>query len=57
MGTHRRGPEGYSFVVVTDRGQIKHILGIPRSVHTFALIPIGWPLGKLGPAVVALSIR
>ena len=30
-------------------GEIKRVLGIPRSVHTYALIPIGWPLGKFGP--------
>lgn len=30
-------------------GEIKEVLGIPRRVHTFALIPIGWPVGKFGP--------
>jgi nitroreductase len=24
-------------------------LGIPRGVHTFAVIPVGWPLGRFGP--------
>lgn len=27
----------------------KQALGIPRSVDTFAVIPIGWPLGRFGP--------
>ena len=30
-------------------GEIKKVLGIPRGVHTFALIPIGWPIGRFGP--------
>jgi nitroreductase len=29
--------------------EFKGILGIPRSVKTFAIIPIGWPLGNMGP--------
>ena len=29
--------------------EFKEVLGIPRRVRTFALIPIGWPLGNLGP--------
>jgi nitroreductase len=28
---------------------VKAILGIPRSVRTYALIPVGWPLGRFGP--------
>jgi nitroreductase len=27
----------------------KAALAIPRRTHTFAVIPIGWPLGKFGP--------
>ncbi len=30
-------------------GELKHVLGIPRSVHTYALIPLGWPVGTFGP--------
>jgi nitroreductase len=30
-------------------GEIKAILGIPKNVHTYALIPIGWPMGSFGP--------
>jgi nitroreductase len=30
-------------------GEVKRVLGIPRRVHTYALIPIGWPAGALGP--------
>ncbi len=29
--------------------EFKEILGIPRSVKTFAIIPIGWPRGNMGP--------
>jgi nitroreductase len=29
--------------------EFKRALGIPRSVHTFALIPVGWPMGQFGP--------
>ncbi len=29
--------------------EFKAVLGIPRSVHTFALIPVGWPMGRFGP--------
>jgi nitroreductase len=27
----------------------KRVLGIPRQVDTFAVIPVGWPLGRFGP--------
>ena len=30
-------------------GEVKKVLGIPRQVHTYALIPIGWPAGRFGP--------
>lgn len=29
--------------------ELKEILGIPKEVHTFALVPVGWPEGRLGP--------
>ncbi len=29
--------------------EVKALLGIPRDVDTYALMPIGWPLGKYGP--------
>lgn len=29
--------------------EFKAVLGIPRGVRTFALIPVGWPRGNLGP--------
>lgn len=29
--------------------EFKEILGIPSGVETFAVIPIGWPLGHFGP--------
>jgi nitroreductase len=28
--------------------EFKAVLGIPRNVHTFALIPVGWPMGHFG---------
>jgi nitroreductase len=28
--------------------EAKEVLGIPKNVHTYALIPIGWPLGHFG---------
>ena len=28
---------------------VKAILGIPKGVRTYAIIPIGWPLGRFGP--------
>jgi nitroreductase len=30
-------------------GEVKRVLGIPRGVQTFGLIPIGWPMGSFGP--------
>jgi nitroreductase len=30
-------------------GEVKSALGIPRNVQTYAVIPIGWPLGSFGP--------
>jgi nitroreductase len=30
-------------------GEVKQILGIPKHVQTYALIPIGWPVGEFGP--------
>jgi nitroreductase len=29
--------------------EFKAALGIPRDLHTFALIPVGWPVGQFGP--------
>jgi nitroreductase len=31
--------------------EFKAVLGIPRRIKTFALIPVGWPRGHLGPVV------
>src|SRR5262245_32275582 len=30
-------------------GEVKAVLGIPEDVDTFAMMPIGYPLGKFGP--------
>ncbi|MGI8513239.1 MAG: nitroreductase family protein [Solirubrobacteraceae bacterium] len=29
--------------------EFKAVLGVPRGVKTFAVIPVGWPRGNLGP--------
>lgn len=29
--------------------EVKEILGIPRGVHTHAIVPVGWPTGRFGP--------
>jgi len=29
-------------------GEVKRVLGIPRRTHTYALIPLGWPMGTFG---------
>lgn len=29
--------------------EVDEILGLPKEAHTFAIIPIGYPLGKFGP--------
>jgi nitroreductase len=29
--------------------EVKAILGIPRPVNTYAIIPVGWPAGRFGP--------
>ena len=31
--------------------EFKAVLGIPRPVKTFALVPVGWPRGNFGPVV------
>jgi len=30
-------------------GEFKAVLGIPGHVHTFAIVPVGWPRGHFGP--------
>jgi nitroreductase len=34
----------------THEAEVKQLLGIPDGVETMALIPVGWPRGKFGPA-------
>jgi nitroreductase len=31
--------------------EFKKVLQIPRSVQTYAVIPVGWPRGNFGPVV------
>jgi len=31
--------------------EFKNVLGIPRYVHTYAIVPVGWPAGRFGPVV------
>jgi len=30
-------------------GEVKEVIGIPKEVRTWAIIPIGWPLRRFGP--------
>jgi nitroreductase len=36
---------------LTLEPEFKRVLGIPRRIKTFALIPVGWPRGRFGPVV------
>jgi len=29
--------------------EFKDVLGVPRNVKTYALLPVGWPQGRHGP--------
>ncbi len=29
--------------------EVEAILGLPEDMHSYAIIPIGWPIGKFGP--------
>jgi nitroreductase len=29
--------------------EFKQVLGVPRGVNTYAIVPVGWPLGRFGP--------
>ncbi len=44
---------GLGTVITTNHirceDEVRAVLGIPDDVDTFALMPIGWPLGKFGP--------
>src|SRR5215475_12948099 len=35
---------------IGDEGSVREILGIPEDVQTFAIIPVGYPLGRWGEA-------
>jgi nitroreductase len=37
-------------------GEVRAILGIPNDVRTYAIIPIGWPVGRFGPVVRRAAI-
>jgi nitroreductase len=34
---------------LTFEAEFKRVLGIPRQIDTFAVVPVGWPLGRFGP--------
>ncbi len=44
---------GLGTVITTNHlrieAEFKAVLGIPAEVDTFALMPIGWPMGRFGP--------
>jgi nitroreductase len=29
--------------------EVEAILGLPEDVHSYAILPVGWPMGKFGP--------
>ena len=37
------------------QADVRRILDIPDGVRTYALIPIGWPLGRFGPVTRRLA--
>jgi nitroreductase len=45
---HGLGATLTTWHLVLERA-FKAVLGIPRDVHTFALVPVGWPRGNFGP--------
>jgi hypothetical protein len=32
-----------------QESEFKKVLGVPRGVKTYALLPVGWPKGRHGP--------
>jgi nitroreductase len=44
---------GLATIITTNHirceDEVKAALGLPEDVQTFALMPIGWPLGQFGP--------
>jgi nitroreductase len=44
---------GLGTVITTNHirceDEVKALLGIPEEFSTFALMPIGWPIGRFGP--------
>jgi len=34
---------------ITFREEVEKLLGLPRNVSSFAIVPIGYPVGKFGP--------
>jgi nitroreductase len=44
---------GLGTVITTNHirceDEVKALLGIPEDVSTWALMPVGWPIGKFGP--------
>ena len=34
-----------------DEGAVRRLLGVPEDITTFAIIPVGYPLGRWGEAV------
>ncbi len=38
-------------------GEVRAILGIPKDVRTYAIIPVGWPVGRFGPVVRRAAVE
>lgn len=34
---------------IADRAAAKEVLNLPEDIQPFALVPVGWPIGKFGP--------
>jgi nitroreductase len=34
---------------VAFREEVEKLLGLPKNFHSFAILPIGYPIGKFGP--------
>jgi nitroreductase len=38
-----------TFLHTLKQDEVKQVLGLPREISTYAMLPIGYPIGKFGP--------
>ncbi|HZY60064.1 MAG TPA: nitroreductase family protein, partial [Candidatus Binataceae bacterium] len=38
-----------TFLHTLKEDEIKQVLGLPREISTYAMLPVGYPVGKFGP--------